>query len=85
MATLAAFSDGFYKLSQDADGSLRITDLRMGQEPHYTFSFVVARQQPGGALQFLPRPVSAGSRGDLRTNLAWLWGRLWGKDLPSPR
>jgi inner membrane protein len=85
VATLAAFSDGFYKLAQRGDGAVLITDLRMGQEPHYTFSFVVAQQAPGGALQPLSPPVGAGSRGDLRAGLAWLGRRLRGEDLPTPR
>ena len=36
---IARFSDGFFRMSQTADGSLWLTDLRMGQEPHYTFRF----------------------------------------------
>ncbi len=76
------FSHGFYKLHADAE-SVRITDLRMGQEPHYVFSFVVARRQ-AGVLQ--PVPVqAAGSRGDPARALAWLWPRLLGQPLPPPR
>jgi inner membrane protein len=81
--TLAAFSDGFFKLQRDPDGGVRITDLRMGQEPHYVFSFVVARE--ASALQPLARPEAAGSRGDLRAGLAWLWQRARGaKELAPP-
>lgn len=76
------FSHGFYQLHADGE-SVRITDLRMGQEPHYVFSFVVARRQ-GGVLQ--PVPVqAAGSRGDPARALAWLWPRLLGQRLPPPR
>lgn len=82
VATLAAFSDGFFKLEHKADQVL-ITDLRMGQEPNYTFSFVVAEQH--SPLQPLDHPQMAGSRGDLRAGLAWLWRRLRGEDIAPPR
>lgn len=38
------FSHGFYKLHETGQGQLIITDLRMGQEPHYSFAFVVAER-----------------------------------------
>ncbi|MDH5541048.1 MAG: metal-dependent hydrolase, partial [Rhizobacter sp.] len=38
------FTGGFYKL-QRADGGVVITDLRMGQEPGYVFSFLVPSAQ----------------------------------------
>ncbi|MGN6828258.1 metal-dependent hydrolase [Paucibacter sp. M5-1] len=82
VATLAAFSDGFFKLERKADQVL-ITDLRMGQEPHYIFSFAVAEQH--SPLRPLDRPQQLGSRGDLRAGLAWLWGRLRGEDIAPPR
>jgi inner membrane protein len=45
---ISAFSHGFFKLESDGP-HLRITDLRMGQEPAYTFSFVVAQRSQGTA------------------------------------
>lgn len=82
VATLAAFSDGFFKLERKADQVL-ITDLRMGQEPHYIFSFAIAEQH--SPLRPLDRPQQLGSRGDLRAGLAWLWRRLRGEDIAPPR
>lgn len=82
VATLAAFSDGFFKLERKADQVL-ITDLRMGQEPHYIFSFAVAEQH--SPLRPLDHPQQLGSRGDLRAGLAWLWRRLRGEDIAPPR
>lgn len=76
------FSRGFYKLHQDGQ-RLLITDLRMGVEPHYTFSFAVAER--ASPLIPLPVPESAGSRVDLSTALPWLWRRLRGEPLPPPR
>jgi inner membrane protein len=77
---IAAFSKGFYKLHKDDAGRVRISDLRIGQEPAYFFSFAVADAQ--GALQ---TPLQVGSRPDLDRALPWLWQRMWGHPLPPPR
>jgi inner membrane protein len=79
---LADFTHGFYKLHQ-REGSAWISDLRMGQEPNYSFSFRVA-QQNGAGWAPVP-PANLGSRGDARKGLAWVWARMWGRDLPPPR
>lgn len=78
---LAHFSQGFYKL-HERQGHAWITDLRMGQEPHYTFSFVVARRNGEGWVPV--QPQGGGSRGDVGRALAWLWQRLPGRDIPPP-
>jgi inner membrane protein len=79
---IAAFSKGFYKLSEE-DGRVLITDLRMGQEPGYVFSFAVAeRHSPLAALE---PAVQVGRRMDVDRGLAWLWPRLLGEPLPPPR
>jgi inner membrane protein len=79
---LAAFTHGFYKLSAQ-EGRAKVTDLRMGQEPNYIFSFLVAQQQAGEWKPAVPR--NEGSRGDAGRGLAWIWQRMWGKDVPPPR
>ncbi len=79
---IAAFSKGFFKLEQDGP-QLLISDLRMGQEPAYTFRFVVAERR--SPLQALERPVQQGTRPDLERGLSWLWRRMWGEPLPPPR
>ena len=79
---IAAFSKGFYKLHAD-DTQLLVTDLRMGQEPYYVFTFAVAERN--SAAQPLPRPVQLGTRPDVRRGLPWLWRRAWGEPLPPPR
>ncbi|MFG5408944.1 metal-dependent hydrolase [Piscinibacter sakaiensis] len=58
---IAAFSHGFYRLEQVGDG-LRITDLRMGQEPHFVFSFEVARRAADGQVVPLPASRNLGGR-----------------------
>jgi inner membrane protein len=78
---IADFSRGFYKLSADGP-ALHITDLRMGQEPFYTFSFVVAREH--SAPQAVT-PRNVGQRPDVGRALGWIARRASGEPLPPPR
>lgn len=82
LARIAAFSKGFYRLHEDG-GHVRLTDLRMGQEPNYTFSFVIARRASPPVPLAVPEQV--GTRPDLRRGLTWLWRRALGEPLPPPR
>lgn len=82
IARIERFSDGFHRL-REVGGTLRVTDLRMGQEPAYVFEFAVARR---GSPVFEDQPVrSAGGRADLRRGLAWLGPRMLGQPVPPPR
>lgn len=76
---LRRFSKGFYKLHLN-DGRVVISDLRMGQEPGYTFAFAVADAQGRPVV-----PVSMGGRADLEPALRWWWRRVQGEVLPPPR
>ena len=79
---ISAFSRGFYALREDGPRVL-ISDLRMGQEPAYTFTFAIAeRASPAQALAV---PEQLGSRPDLGTFLPWLWQRIGGNPSPPPR
>jgi inner membrane protein len=78
---LAAFSHGFYKVHARG-GRAWVTDLRMGQEPNYSFSFVVAEAQGGAWRPVVPR--NEGSRGDVRQGLAWVWKRMWNSNVAAP-
>ena len=80
---IASFSRGFFKLSRHGS-QVRISDLRMGQEPNYSFSFVVAEQR-GDTLVPATLPTAAGGRGDIRRSLAWLWRRAGGDAVAPPR
>ncbi len=80
---IATFSHGFWALNVQ-DGRLRITDLRMGQEPAYVFSFALAQRQ-GEAWVPLPAPEQLGLRPDLGRAWAWLWRRALGQPVPPPR
>lgn len=73
------FSKGFYAMRVDG-ARVRITDLRMGQEPNYIFSFAVAeRHSPAVPLA---RPEQIGARPDIGCGLPWIWRRMWGEPLP---
>lgn len=79
---VAAFSNGFYKVHEQG-GEARITDLRMGQEPGYVFSFRVARRE--GERWVPVVATNAGWRADVDRGLPWLWSRMRGHDVPPPR
>ncbi len=81
VARIAAFSHGFYKLSEK-DGHLFVTDLRMGQEPTYTFSFDLGTAEARAAQSHVPQ--LKGQRPDVSRVLPWLWRRMWGEPLPPP-
>jgi inner membrane protein len=79
---VARFSKGFYALRQDGTRVV-VADLRMGQEPAYTFSFAVAeRASPARALSV---PLQVGSRPDVGRMLPWLLRRIGGDPTPPPR
>lgn len=80
---IARFSHGFYRV-HERDGQAWITDLRMGQEPHYVFDFAVARRSAAGAWVAQP-PVQASARMPLREGLQWLAQRAAGWDVEPPR
>ena len=78
---LSRFTDGFFKIQSD-NGRLVVTDLRMGQEPAYVFSFdigpaLVAGQTHEPAKQQVRRM-------DVGVGLKWLGQRLLGRDVPPP-
>jgi inner membrane protein len=82
VARMAWFTRGFFKM-EERDGKAILSDLRMGQEPNYVFTFALAaRQSPNFAAI---TPVAVGTRGDIAKGLAWIWARLKGNDVPPPR
>ncbi len=81
---MQAFTHGHYKL-HETGGRLYVTDLRMGQEPAYSFDFAVAERR-GGEVVALPQAVHEGRRpDDVGRALDWLWRRALGEPLPPPR
>ncbi len=79
---MAWFTHGFFKM-QKKDGKAILTDLRMGSEPNYAFSFELAHRQGDTWQEITPKQI--GSRGDPSAQLAWLWQRMLGRDIASPR
>lgn len=79
---VARFSHGFFKMSE-AGGEVFITDLRMGNEPTYTFHFNLGPSAQIAAGQRLT--TQQWQRPDLATALPWLWERMWGRDVVLPR
>jgi inner membrane protein len=78
---LRGFTQGFFALRETA-GRVLISDLRMGQEPNYTFTFAIAEKH--SAPVPLAVPEQLGNRGDIGCSLSWLRQRLWGAPLPPP-
>jgi inner membrane protein len=82
VARIAWFTQGLFKLGE-RDGKVVISDLRMGQEPYYSFNFVVGQRQSPTIAAVAPTRFR--EQHDARTGLAWLWRRLKGEDLPPPK
>jgi inner membrane protein len=80
---MAWFSHGFFRIERVGERAT-IADLRMGQEPNYTFTFAVAQRKPNPG--WVESTYEAqGSRGDVGEQLGWLWSRMFGADLQPPR
>lgn len=80
---VAWFSKGFFAMSRRAD-RVQITDLRMGQEPFYSFNFTVAAARRDGDLVDL-KPALTVDRPPLAEGLRWIGRRALGERLPPPR
>ncbi len=71
---LAWFTRGYYAIRSEA-GEVIVTDLRMGSEPAYVFSFVVARLHEEGRIE----PITSEQQSPLRPvgdALSWLLTRI---------
>lgn len=78
---IAWFSHGFFRM-REVQGHISITDLRMGQEPAYSFDFDLGpatELRPGSPVEQKPF-----QRAEIRRALPWLWQRLQGQDVPRP-
>ena len=75
---LRAFADDCVKAVAVEDEAF-VVDLRMGAEPNYAFTFLVARRGADGSWQ----PTATTERRAFAVGegqgLAWLWRRLWGE------
>jgi inner membrane protein len=75
------FSKGFYALRDDGR-QVRITDLRMGQHPHFVFSFAFAEHQSEPLREIVP--IQFRERMDIDQGIRWLWRRMLGEDIAPP-
>ena len=66
-----------------AGAPIVMTDLRMGQEPNYTFSFVVARRAGDAIAPVAPQYVPVDR--NARRTLQWIGRRLAGNRIAPPR
>ena len=79
---LAWFNHGFMR-AQVRDGTLVLSDLRMGLEPGYFFNFAVARQDAAGHWQPLAPPQQLPGDAGRSEQLAGLWQRIWHQPPPA--
>jgi inner membrane protein len=70
------FTRGFYRV-HEADGGVVISDLRMGLEPHYVFSFRVAGLAGEGPEATVPVRLPVFRDYD---RLRWVWRRIGDPD-----
>lgn len=75
------FSRGFYKL-REQDDKLIISDLRMGQEPFYSFNFTLA-QRTANKWEFI-KPEHKTERPDISVALDWIWLRIGDEKAAPP-
>ncbi len=74
------FSKGHYTLKQ-IDGDVILSDLRMGFEPNYVFTFKLGTiSNPHTVALSKPERVSVSQ--DM-SGLSWVWARLWSSDVPA--
>lgn len=78
IAQIRRFSHGFYSL-QDIDSNIVITDLRMGTEPRYYFSFDVGQPDSDGKLDAEQSSVRIGKHQDPKVLFPWVWRRMLGQ------
>ncbi|MFC4727670.1 metal-dependent hydrolase [Coralloluteibacterium thermophilus] len=82
VARLTWFNHGFMRARVDEDGRLVLSDLRMGNEPDYTFSFAVAARD-GTRWTPLDPPAQLRPELRLRGGLGALWQRIWNEPAPE--
>lgn len=78
---MARFTDGFFKLQQQGE-RLVLTDLRMGQEPAYVFTFDLGPPLLPGHTHLPAQQMSR--QMDLGAGFKWLGQRILGRDVPPP-
>jgi inner membrane protein len=75
VSRLQWFNHGFMQ-ARVVDGELVLSDLRMGQEPDYSFNFAVARYENGRWIALDP-PRQPKFEWKIRRGWGDLWNRIW--------
>lgn len=70
---LQHFTRGYYRLKK-SDGTIVMTDLRMGSEPQYVFEFALAQKK--GSVSTPIQEQQLNTKQDL-SRLKWIWERIW--------
>jgi inner membrane protein len=78
---LARFTDGFFKVERRGDNVV-VTDLRMGQEPNYVFSFDIGPPLRAGDVQSPAQQMTYDV--DVGQAFEWLGQRWLGRDVHPP-
>jgi len=73
VAKLEKFTRGYFAMSEN-NGSIVMTDLRMGSEPNYVFQFRVGVLEETKNIP--AKPVRLQAIRDW-SQLPWLWARIW--------
>jgi len=81
VARLNWFNRGFMR-ARVVEGQLQVSDLRMGLEPDYTFTFAVARADGDRWSAIPPRQLRPSyeteqGKAQLKRRFAGLWQRIW--------
>lgn len=76
------FTNGFFKVSLTSDNEVILSDLRMGAEKGYVFSFAIGTYNEQ-SKQFIPYDISrrvSVERGR-KSYIDKIWARIWNKDV----
>ncbi len=76
------FTNGFFTLKQQ-NNSLIATDLRMGLEPNYVFTFNIAQLNNEQNFEATP-PVLIRKQRNAIPTLKWIWQRIWDQNAKQP-
>jgi len=82
VARVVWWTHGLFKVAE-RNGRIVVTDLRMGQEPYYSFNFVVGQRQSPSIVAVTPTAFR--EQHGLREGVSWLWRRMLGEKLAPPR
>lgn len=75
---MAWFTHGFFKMER-RDGVVTISDLRLGLEPYYGFTFAVFEVRDDQLVAIQPRRMGSTFPPQYGSRIGWLWRRIKGE------